>query len=318
MKWFLRILAMIAVLGIAVVAAAAMLDTETRPAPDENPGYRTSEIEVPHRDVTLPVHIWYPAKADGTPALIGQNALFYGHYVHPDASPEAGPFPVVLISHGSGGNAVQLGWIARELALSGMIVVATNHPGTTSRDSDPFQTIKIWERPADLTALLDWTLAQPDLPADPAKVGVLGFSLGGHSALALSGARASKDKFVSYCASPIEGALDCDWMEAAGVDFTTIDAAAYEADLSDPRIGATVAIDPALPLATTPESLAAIAHPVLIANLGEQDSVPRAAPGTSASSQSAQPWDGSSSGSQALRTSATSPQASTGATFTKA
>ncbi len=267
MKWFFRILAGLALIAALVVIAGVTLDTKVRPAPETAPGYRMTSTPASHRGQDIPVHVWYPTDTDAAPILLGQNALFYGHYVHVDAPAATGPFPVVLLSHGSGGNAPQMGWLIRELVTSGMIVVATNHPGTTSRDSDPFQTIRIWERPADLTALLDWTETS-DLPADPDRAGVLGFSLGGHSALALAGSRVTKAEFIDYCATH-DGMPDCTWMQEGGVDFTTIDQPRYEADHSDPRVRAAVAIDPALSLATTEDSLAAMDLPLLVVNLGQ-------------------------------------------------
>ena len=58
-------------------------------------------------------------------------------------------------------------------------------------------------------------------------------------------------------------------MQEGGVDFTTIDQPRYEADHSDPRVRAAVAIDPALSLATTEDSLAAMDLPLLVVNLGQ-------------------------------------------------
>lgn len=117
-------------------------------------------------------------------------------------------------------------------------------------------TIEIWKRPADLS---DVTSA--------------GFSLGGHSALALAGARMSKNAYIEYCDAPI-GMLDCGWMTRGGVDFNDIDSLRYEASFKDPRITASIAIDPALPQAMTQESLSAIAHPTLLLNLGDYPDMP--------------------------------------------
>lgn len=234
-------------------------------------------LEAAHRDAPLEAHFWYPTEQTGEAELIGQNALFYGFYALREATPAPGLLPVVLLSHGSGGNAVGLGWLASELARQGFIVAAVNHPGTTSGDSDPFQTVKIWERPADLSAILDRLTEQAPMGMLPdlARVGTVGFSLGGHTSLAISGAQVSKQAFIDYCAEN-EGLIDCGWMQSAGVDFTTIDQSRYEARLADPRVGVTVAIDPALPRAMTQESLETIAHPVMIVNLGEVSEVPAA------------------------------------------
>ena len=73
---------------------------------------------------------------------------------------------------------------------------------------------------------------------------VVGFSLGGAAALSISGAGLSKEDFIAYCAMQVEKP-DCDWMNDAGVDFSQIDQTLYEADWTDPRISAVLAIDPA-------------------------------------------------------------------------
>ena len=101
----------------------------------------------------LNLFIWYPTDDDRPNELIGQNALFSGHYVRPNAQPKSGAHPVVVFSHGSGGNALQVGWLAEALAEKGYVVLATNHPGTTSRDSLPETTVMIWERAKDLSEI---------------------------------------------------------------------------------------------------------------------------------------------------------------------
>lgn len=268
----------VVLLGLIVVGGAFALQTSERPVPNSLVGYHEAQIDVAHRDVSLPVHIWYPLGAeDGTVELIGQNALFYGFHARRDATPLAEPAPVVVLSHGSGGRSQQMGWLATALVGQGMIVIGTDHPGTRSQDSDPFQTVRIWERPDDMTALLDYLsdTAPLGLQPDISRVAALGFSLGGHSALASAGLRVSKDRFIAYCDANA-GLIDCGWMQAAGVDFTKIDAAQYEASHKDPRITAVVAIDPALPQAVAEDGLADLASDALIINLGVIDTVPAA------------------------------------------
>lgn len=228
-----------------------------------------------HRDTEVTLHLWYPARPDGTAVLIGHNALFHGTWAAEGATPAPGAHPLVLFSHGSGGNAERLGWFASALAARGYVVAAPNHPGTTSRDSDPFRTPMVWERTADLSAALDRLLGDPPtgLTIDPARITAAGFSLGGHTALALGGVRLSKRAFLDYC-DRAAGQLDCGWMQDAGVDFAAIDASRYESDLSDPRVTRIVAVDPALTPAMTPESLAGLTDRVLVLNLGTPDSLP--------------------------------------------
>jgi predicted dienelactone hydrolase len=269
-------------LGLALGAGAAglfagawALSTETRSHGDSTVGFTQFEMPVDHRVQDLPVHIWYPAQASGMPELIGQNALMYGFHAQRDAAPRDGALPLIVFSHGSGGRMSQMHWLATELAERGYVVAGVNHPGTTSMDSDPHQTIKIWERPADLRALLDLFEegAVAGISADMSRVASAGFSLGGHSALALGGAELSKAAFISYCDENI-GMMDCGWLSAGGVDFTQIDAPRYEASHADPRIGAIVALDPALPQAMTAQSLAQIEMPSLIVNFKDGAEVP--------------------------------------------
>lgn len=63
-----------------------------------------------------------------------------------------------------------------------MIVIAPNHPGSTSGDSSPAKTLRVWERPADLSAIADQldTLLPEGLSADTWNIGAVGFSLGGY------------------------------------------------------------------------------------------------------------------------------------------
>ncbi len=269
-SWIVKGLAGLVVLVAAAFGAATLLDTTERPPEFEAPGHTLVAMDVPGRDKPVQLHLWYPTGSDAQPTLIGQNGLFYGSHIRSDAPPVAGKLPVVVLSHGSGGNAERLGWLAGYLAHQGMIVAVPNHPGTTSGDSDPFLTPLVWERTGDLGAALDLLANAPPagLQPDMERVAAIGFSLGGYTALGLGGVRVSKAAFIAHCAAE-PAAPDCVWMVNAGVDFTAIDAALYDADHSDPRVKAVVAIDPALVAAIDPAPLPALAAPFLLVNLGE-------------------------------------------------
>lgn len=237
------------------------------------PGHALRSLEMAHRDGPVPVHMWYPAadpEAESTP--LGRNAMFVGVEVIPDADPAPGPHPVILLSHGSGGSGDKMGWLAGPLAEDGWIVVAPNHPGTTSGDSLPERTITPWERTADMRAILDHL--SEDAPSGATEGAVaIGFSLGGHTALRLAGARASKDAFIAHCDRNPD-TLDCGWFAENGLDLTTIDTGRYEAADGDPRVHAAVAIDPALSAAMSEESLGAVDVPVLTIGMGAAGAVP--------------------------------------------
>lgn len=239
------------------------------------PGHVEIAIAMAHRDGPVALHLWYPAAdPDAATAPLGRNAMFAGTDAIPDAAPAPGAHPVILLSHGSGGSADKMGWLAGPLAEDGWIVAAPNHPGTTSRDSLPARTVMPWERTADMRAVLDRLAASPPARLDPLPGAVaLGYSSGGHTALRLGGARPSKAAFVAYCERNPD-LLDCGWFAANGLDLASIDAARYEAPDGDTRIRAVVSIDPALSAAYSDASLAAMALPALTLGLGAAGEVP--------------------------------------------
>ena len=244
-------------------------------------GYRVVQIKAVHRAQPLVVHVWYPAQAGGDVSDIGANPLFQGVPSRANAPFPRSPQPLVLLSHGSGGSAANLGWIAAQLAAAGYIVAAPDHPGSTSGDSRQADTIRIWERPADLSAALDGLLADPDWSAaiDPQRISALGFSLGGYTVLAVAGARVTADAYARYCdAMPDTGGIvsDCAWMKAGRIDLHALDTVRFNRDNRDPRLTAAIAVDPALAQAFAPESLTGIKLPVDVINLGQPRKIPLA------------------------------------------
>jgi predicted dienelactone hydrolase len=236
-------------------------------------GYLATEIEVDHRDVPVPLHLWYPATADAPRAVLGEDPLFEGHTARPGATPLGEPAPLVLLSHGSGGNGPGLGWLAASLAERGMIVAAPDHPGTTSGDSLPARTVMPWERAWDVVAIHERMRRDPPggLVPDRDRVAAMGFSLGGHTALRVVGAQLSKDAFIDYCEGRDE--WDCGWLRRGGVDFEAIEPLLYEGRDRDPRIDVAVAVDPGLTQATTAESLAEVEAEVLVVSLGSESAI---------------------------------------------
>jgi len=232
-------------------------------------------IKPPHRSEPERVLMTYPAKGDGEPYSLGADELWTGVPARREATPTAERFPLVILSHGSGGNAASLGWLSTELAKNGFIVAAPNHIHSTSGDSIPIESFKIWERPKDISALIDTLLADPQWSKriDPDRIGGIGFSLGGTSMMLAAGAQASLATFVDYCAA--SGGKDggCNWFQHGGVDFAKVDRKAFEETYKDRRLSALVAVDPGFAMAYQPDSLKAVDIPTLILNLGEGEAI---------------------------------------------
>lgn len=265
-----------AALGIAAIAIVSFTDTYERPVPEEVAGYHVTEIQANHRGAPIPLHIWYPAEQGTLPELIAQNALFFGEHVLRDAPPLAGAKSLVVLSHGSGGNGAQLSWLAAALVRDGHIVIATDHPGTRSRDSDPHQSVQIWHRTRDLMAMID--ALQTDAPLGleiSDDIAAMGYSLGGPAALHLAGLQFSKEAFIAYCAA-IPDKWDCGWYNDNDVDFAAIDGALYDAAYKDDRVTKAIVVDTALASAMNPASIAQVDVPVLAINMANEGVVPKA------------------------------------------
>lgn len=271
---FLLSLLVAAIAGDAVFAADAI-------------GIRKISIASPQRGTNLAVTIWYPAGEGGERTLVGDSRLFKGTAAFANAPVALGPHPLILLSHGSGGRIDDLGWLASGLVEAGFIVAGPNHPGTTSGDSTPIDTPKLWERTQDLSTLLTFLTSDPQWGGRIAheKIGVLGFSLGGATAMEISGARAELEAYARYCET--YGTMpDCVWFaggkgyvkgEAVAsekVALRKIDKARFEQSNLDPRIKAAVLIDPSVAQAFKPESLKDIVIPMHFINLGRPGTIP--------------------------------------------
>ncbi|MEF2070974.1 alpha/beta hydrolase family protein [Consotaella aegiceratis] len=255
----------------ALTALLLMLAGSTGVLADPLAGYDRIAVEAPHRARLVDASIWYPAATATYRVPIGENLVFKGTDGLVGAGIADGKFPLVLLSHGSGGNMDGLSWLSSALALKGALVLGVNHPGSTSGDSSPRRSLRLGERAADLSRALDQILTDPDFGPhiDHSRIAVLGFSLGGTTALNLAGARFDPAGFRDYCARLHNDAADCAFFVKGGVDFDHLPDD-FAAAAGDPRITSTIAVDPGMTGTITPESLAAMTQPILLINLGDE------------------------------------------------
>lgn len=247
-----------------------------RPAYEGTVGIARDRAYAPVRGTDLAFDIWYPAEPGGKAVTVGGNGVFFGTPAGRNAPMREGSFPLVLISHGAGGNAGQFGWIASALADQGYVVVLPNHPGTTSGNANAEAAVRVWERPQDLTAVLDHMTehrAAFDY-VDFDSVAVLGFSAGGYTALAVSGARVDPGRLQTFCDESDHGMSDCAFLSHFGVDLHQMDLSPAAQDLRDTRVTTGVIVDPGIISTVTSESLASIEIPLFVINLGDDASVP--------------------------------------------
>ncbi|NJO32947.1 MAG: hypothetical protein HC869_07175 [Rhodospirillales bacterium] len=219
-------------------------------------------------------YIFYPGQGGVSALRVGENAVRQGFDVFPNAPLADGRFPLVVLSHGLMGHALNQGWLAVRLAAKGYVVATVHHPGSSFLDRDPEQRRALWERPRDVSRTTSAMLAHPEfgdrILAD--RIVVVGHSLGGYDVAALAGARLDIDIHIAYCREN-ENAADCQFARMAALHEPDADRKRLEADLHDPRIKAGVTLDLGLVQAMDRKSLSAVTTPLLVIGAGRTPDV---------------------------------------------
>jgi predicted dienelactone hydrolase len=241
--------------------------------------------------------IWFPtdSAADEEPWLIGNRVfpLFEAGWSVPDAelSDRSERYPLIVLSHGTGGAVAQLSWLGEILAAGGYVVAAVNRHGNTAiEEKTPHGFFLWWERAVDLRRLID-QLIEDDVfgsRIDPSRIGAAGFSLGGYTVLESAGARTDLDQIERYCMGrdddpscklPPEAPFSMKDLEQHVQTDPRFHASMADHGRSyrDHRVRSIAAVAPAAGMALTAESLKAISVPTLIF-VGDRDTT---APGSS-------------------------------------
>ncbi len=221
---------------------------------------------------------WYPTDDPVSAVATGPRDLFrsapgaWGGEV----SGTQHRWPVVLLSHGTGGEARGLDWLgSSRLAASGYICLGVSHHGNCA--GEPYLaegSACWWERARDLTVLLDHLSKAPRWRGqlDLEQVFAAGFSLGGYTVLALAGTRTSMARFLKWLeATPKMGAGPREFPDLGDQiarlhETSPVFRASWErasADYTDPRVRAVAAFAPAPPVrGFEPASVGALTLPV--------------------------------------------------------
>ncbi|MBM7786068.1 alpha/beta hydrolase family protein [Tenggerimyces flavus] len=180
--------------------------------------------------------------------------------------------PLALLSHGHGGHARELGWLAEALVATGFAVAAPEHHGCTANDEVPEGFAFGWERARDLSFVLDH-LDDVSMQETVA----VGNSGGAYAVAALLGARLDRDVYQGLMAAESELRTE---LLRRNPDLLSDDLlAAATASYADDRVTAAFLMAPVLGTMLDRRSLSAIDKPVRI-RWGEADDI--APPGENA------------------------------------
>ncbi len=149
------------------------------------------------RNRPLITEIWYPtydtiSQKEPQP---NKKEVFKTIQTIPNASIPNQKFPLLLVSHGTGGNRFSLTWFVEKMVKEGYIVVSVDHYGNSTFNKLPREFVKWWERAIDIKYILTQVLEDNLIGSriDTSKIGGVGFSLGGYTNIALAGGYVDRD-----------------------------------------------------------------------------------------------------------------------------
>ena len=233
--------------------------------------YRRIDLQDAATGEFFPVALWYPTRAAPAALLLTGSLsecrlpamlcrlIGFEMQVASNAAPADGTFGLIVISHGAGGLALNHRDLAMALASRGYVVAAPTHP--RGKDSD-ISGPGVWVgRPKQVSRVIDAVLEDtqlgPHIQRD--RIGVVGHSNGGYTALAVAGAKPSTAAIIAHCRQHPDDSRFCSFGGAA-----TRDAARKAGDIPDvrdPRVRAIVLMAPnAAPF--TDDALARVTVPV--------------------------------------------------------
>ena len=182
---------------------------------------RGGETAVYERRLT--VEVWYPAdlaggEPGGTYEAITRNpqitATLRGRASrNADALVGAGPYPLIIISHGYPGNRYLLSHTGENLASKGYIVASIDHKESTYEDQQSIAST-LYNRPIDQRTVLNSMAAlSEDIESpfyslvDSENTGIIGYSMGGYGLVNNLGGGFSEQSVNGFI-SPPNGLLE--------------------------------------------------------------------------------------------------------------
>jgi predicted dienelactone hydrolase len=193
------------------------------------------------------------------------------------------PAPLVVISHGLGSDRSSYAYLAKRLASYGFVVAVPEHPGSNAeqlqalisgRANQVTAPEEFINRPLDIKFLLNVLDRRSTTDVrfagriDMQRVGVVGQSFGGYTALALAGAKLNFEQLAKDCAPNDTLNLSL-LLQCRALELTS-----PIPDLHDDRVKAIIAVNPIGGSLLGEKDFAAIQIPVMIVSSGADTVAP--------------------------------------------
>lgn len=234
----------------ALVPTLAALTLQSAPVPDARPASVPSASPSIDRPLSQVVTFARLEIADGAGPAMEAG-------VWTPASKTETHLPLIVISHGNGGDFRSHEATARALAQAGFAVAALTHTGDNWRDQS--QATNMAQRPRQLRVLIDYMTTRWEGRGgiDPNRIGAFGFSSGGFTVLTAAGGEPDLGRVLDHCRAHPEF-YDCGLMATRGAPPSETD----QAWVHDTRIKSVVAAAPALGFTFTRQGLLGVSQPV--------------------------------------------------------
>lgn len=161
-------------------------------------GFKKIKTQSKKTGEEFPVALVYPTREKSKKVKFGPFEMF----LSVGAKIAEGQFPLVLISHGSGGTNLGYRSIAFKLVNQGYVVAVPLHPQNNYKDNSAESSNQNWQnRPLHISSTIDQLLANQKLAThiDANKIAVVGHSVGGYTALSLAGGVADTSHIIGLC-----------------------------------------------------------------------------------------------------------------------
>jgi predicted dienelactone hydrolase len=226
--------------GLVAITLVYVLCPGATQANTYGAGFLDLTLTDPVEGGSMQAIVFYPTRAQGTSTRRGPFTIDAAL----NAPLAAGPFPLIVFSHGTGGSLFGHHDSLAALARAGFVAAAVEHPRDNYRDDSGFATdLQLIGRPHHMVGLINGVLTHARVGPliDQARIGMVGHSAGGYTALLIAGAvpnfelQAEYRRVVPF--DPLRQRADAAGRERRKPDLTYI---------ADPRVRAIFLMAPAL------------------------------------------------------------------------